>query len=541
MSLLSNLLYKFFYENKMIIITIILLSFIINIIQITVLSYISASIIKSIEQNNRNTVFNNYKYFVGISLLYIIIYNTYEYLENSIMIKFKGWFKSMIIKEIFLINDNNYTDINFTNLNSSIHRCTYIFYNVFKNFISFLLPNITFLIIIFLYFFIVNYNFGIIFLIGNLVIIFYLYFNWNRMAKLHKNYEKSQIASDNILLDFLNNFEKIIYRNESENEINNFNKNIDENINTGQQFFNSIVKNIFIINCIIFVLILTLLYYLINIFYLKKIDITIFITFLTILLLYRDRILINLHQISDYIEYLGRENIIFKYFQDNEFKKIYNDKVFNLEFNNIKFKNIYFSNNNTEVFNNLNIELDINDTIIGITGLSGNGKTTFVKLLIKMYKYKGDILIDNININNIDNKYIRKNIIYISQNSKLFDKTIYDNIFYGCKDEVSNHYISEIFKFKKIKELFENINLNKVVGLNGEKLSGGQRQIINLINGLIIPSKIVIIDEPTNALDIELKKDVIKMLKYFKKYKKCIIIISHDSDVSPIYNHIIKL
>ena len=108
MSLLSNLLYKFFYENKMIIITIILLSFIINIIQITVLSYISASIIKSIEQNNRNTVFNNYKYFVGISLLYIIIYNTYEYLENSIMIKFKGWFKSMIIKEIFLILSSKY-------------------------------------------------------------------------------------------------------------------------------------------------------------------------------------------------------------------------------------------------------------------------------------------------------------------------------------------------------------------------------------------------------------------------------------------------
>ena len=91
------------------------------------------------------------------------------------------------------------------------------------------------------------------------------------------------------------------------------------------------------------------------------------------------------------------------------------------------------------------------------------------------------------------------------------------------------------------KELLNNIKLNETVGLGGEKLSGGQRQIINIINGLIMPSKITILDEPTNALDIELKRDVIGLIKYFKKYKKCIIIITHDKDLYEIFDEEIKI
>ena len=91
-------------------------------------------------------------------------------------------------------------------------------------------------------------------------------------------------------------------------------------------------------------------------------------------------------------------------------------------------------------------------------------------------------------------------------------------------------------KYSNIKKLFSKLNFNNKVGLSGDNLSGGERQIINIINGLISPSKIIILDEPTNALDIELKKDIIEVIKHFKKYKKCIIIISHDSDIFQIFD-----
>ncbi len=153
-----------------------------------------------------------------------------------------------------------------------------------------------------------------------------------------------------------------------------------------------------------------------------------------------------------------------------------------------------------------------------------------------MYKYNGNIYIDNINLQNIDTDYLRSNIIYVNQNSKLFDKNINENLFYGCNDKSSIDKLDIIMKYQNIRKLFSKLNFNKKVGLAGGNLSGGERQIINIINGLITPSKILILDEPTNALDIELKKDLIEVIKYFTKYKKCIIIISHDQDIFHIFD-----
>ena len=75
----------------------------------------------------------------------------------------------------------------------------------------------------------------------------------------------------------------------------------------------------------------------------------------------------------------------------------------------------------------------------------------------------------------------------------------------------------------------------------GENLSGGQRQIANLIGGLINPSEILILDEPTNALDPALKKEVLVMIRDFGKFKKCIFIITHDKDVMNIFDDQIKM
>ena len=153
------------------------------------------------------------------------------------------------------------------------------------------------------------------------------------------------------------------------------------------------------------------------------------------------------------------------------------------------------------------------------------------------------VFIDDVDINTLNTYYIRKNIVYVNQNTKLFDKKIIENIFYGCNDyEQCDIYLSEIMKLEKIGELYKNVDLyKKNAGFGGENLSGGQRQVINIINGLISPAKILILDEPTNALDPELKKEIIQLIKIFKKYKQCIIIISHDKDIFPIFDETIDI
>jgi ABC-type lipoprotein export system ATPase subunit len=75
----------------------------------------------------------------------------------------------------------------------------------------------------------------------------------------------------------------------------------------------------------------------------------------------------------------------------------------------------------------------------------------------------------------------------------------------------------------------------------GENLSGGQRQVVNIIGGLINPSKILVLDEPTNALDPSLKWEVIRLIQDYSAKKNAIIIITHDKELVPICNSTVKI
>jgi ABC-type multidrug transport system ATPase subunit len=82
---------------------------------------------------------------------------------------------------------------------------------------------------------------------------------------------------------------------------------------------------------------------------------------------------------------------------------------------------------------------------------------------------------------------------------------------------------------------------NSDSGPSGEKLSGGQRQMVNLISGLINPCRILILDEPTNGLDKTLKLELLEIIQKFKDDKQSIIIITHDKDVYPIFDQHIEI
>lgn len=545
MNIIYFLLKKFFNEQKYKTILILIISFIINIFQINIISYITANIINSIQKNNLNLVYQYYKYFIVISLIYIFLYNFYKLLQNSLLTKLRQWIRSELIKIVLVINNENFSNINFTKLISPINRISGNCFLVFNNIFTYLIPNISLLFIISGYFLIKNKLFGFLFLLANIIIGLYIYYTWNDMMYHNNIYEKHSHENESYLVEILNNIDKIISRGQSINEVNNFSEKSNNCINYAYKFYSNSNYYGIIINILILLITCLSIGYLIYLYKFKNINITIFITFFTILLLYRDRIIVSIQQIPDFIEFIGRSINVLDMFKNmnEDYVKIINKKYNNtlLKFNKIKFENVSFSysRNDKKIFNNFNIELNLNsEKVIGIFGSSGNGKSTFVKLIIKMLKYDGNIYIDDININNIDGNYIRKNITYVNQNSSLFDKNIIDNILYGCTN--INHcskYLDKIMSYKKVKELFKNLDFqNKNAGLRGENLSGGQRQVINIISGLILESKIIILDEPTNALDIELKKEIIEIIKYFRNYKKCIIIISHDKDIFNIFD-----
>jgi ABC-type multidrug transport system fused ATPase/permease subunit len=224
------------------------------------------------------------------------------------------------------------------------------------------------------------------------------------------------------------------------------------------------------------------------------------------------------------------------YILDNEY---YNKGSFIPLSNNIRgniiFKDIYFHYNKSPeklILNNFYFEIK-EGSKIGIIGSSGCGKSTIAKLLMNIIKQqKGVIYIDNININFYDNKWIKNQIGYVSQDNILFSDTILNNITYG----LDNYNMDDVINICKIANAHEFISdlpngYNTIFDATElSSLSGGQKQRIAIARALMRRPKILIFDEATSALDPNCEEVVQNTINNsFSKINKksTIIIIAH--------------
>ena len=577
MNIIYDLICDFFYEEKWGTMIMILISFIINILQTNVISFITANIISHLQENNKEATYLYFKYFIYCSVLSIILYTYFKHLQNVVLTQMRQWIKSELVKIILLSNNENLSNMNFNNLSAPINRIASLCFMVFSDLISFVLPNITFIFIIALYFLYSDSYLATIFISGNILILLYSYFCLDNIVEHNEKYEHYTNECEHYLLELLNNIDKIIYRGQTDKEIEEFKKKSDDAIHHSVSFYSNLNFHTFIMNIILYITLIACIMYAIMLRFDNKMTITIFITFFTILLLYREKMSIIIQQYPEFVEFYGRTETVLKKFKDlqkpipsspptdnikdssstSTTEKTRDDATSaaetsatttttNLEFNKIVFKNVDFkySSTNKMVLQDFNMSINTNNKVIGIMGLSGNGKSTISKLILKLYTpVSGDIFIDDKNLKDIDTTYLREQITYVNQNTKLFDRYVVDNMFYGCNDkEYCNKRLDEIMKYPKIAELFHNIDIhNKKAGSQGSNLSGGQSMIVNIIGGLINNSKMLILDEPTNALDGELKQELLGVIRDFKKYKKSIIIITHDKECFKLFDQLVEI
>jgi len=376
--------------------------------------------------------------------------------------------------------------------------------------------------------------------------------NWNYAVDCKLVHEKYSNVVELQIVDLFNNFDKIIYRGETENEIHRYEDWVANCITHALQLYSNTASKQIVMISFVYITIFASTAYLLYSKQQSMIDTKTFITFITILLLYRDKLIGVISTIPTFIEIYGRVA-----FTSSKFKemKVTDDtsalgirqyKDPKLIFDEIRFEKVSYKykSNNEYLFKNMDFTINTNKQVVGITGKSGKGKSTIMKLLLRLYnQYEGNIYIDGVNIRDIDPTYIRKNITYVNQNSKLFDKTVIENMMYGCSNkEDCSKSLEIIMKHPFVTELYKNVDIqSKEAGLLGENLSGGQRQIANILSGLINPSPILILDEPTNALDLTLKKELLEIIDTFRQYKKCIIIITHDRDVYPLFDRHIRI
>jgi len=263
----------------------------------------------------------------------------------------------------------------------------------------------------------------------------------------------------------------------------------------------------------------------------KKIDaetlISTFIVTFSIIRLYEKAVL-NADRYSDiYGKVLDTENFF------NEISR-YNMNANKKNINRFKngdivFKGVYHKYKDQLVLENIDIHIEKGEKV-AFVGQIGSGKTTLIKLLLGFQILNmGKITIGDMDVNHISNTQLRENIFYIPQKPKLFNRTLYENITYGIEKKPSKESILRLLddlKLQDIRTVFED-KMDRSVGVEGNELSGGQRQIVWLLRAFYRQAPVLVLDEPTAALDPATKILVMDIIKRIN-IGKTVIIVSHD-------------
>lgn len=179
---------------------------------------------------------------------------------------------------------------------------------------------------------------------------------------------------------------------------------------------------------------------------------------------------------------------------------------------------------------------------VAILGRVGSGKSTLEKLILGLYQpTAGSLFIDGVNINQLDPAELRRSIGYLPQDVQLLSGTIYDNITLG-QYHPSNERLLEAINISGLTGLVgEHADgLSMQVGEGGSRLSGGQRQTIAVARAVMADSSILLLDEPTSAMDSMLENHVSKGLEQFSQ-DKTLLLITHRNSLLDLVDRLIVM
>ena len=220
--------------------------------------------------------------------------------------------------------------------------------------------------------------------------------------------------------------------------------------------------------------------------------------------------------------------------QKNNIIDLNNAETLNIKNSDIKFKNLKFSYEVDEktTLNSINLEF-IGGKMTSLVGHSGSGKSTILNLIPRFYDAQsGDITIDNQSIYRIKIESLRKEISMVSQETTLFDDTIKNNIKYA-NEHATDEEVHKVAKLSFCEEFINKLpnKYETLIGENGVRLSGGEKQRLSIARAMLKKSSIILLDEATSSLDSETENKIQEALKILTRNKTTIVIAHRLSTI----------
>jgi len=532
---LFNLYMNNYYEkNKVSIIIFTIVSTLFIIFESVIIPYLFGNLIVNIKEP-----YFFIKIIIALYLLLFVLFYIKKKYERDFMPDLLTYSRNNLFSAIIDKYSENYKTLKMGSTISKINLITGYFKNYIINSISSIIPNILIASFLCIFILCINFNFGLILLIANITIfIFILYYTKSIIVTKNKT-ESYYYNIDDTLID--------IYSSLMNTYLNNNEVKEKERIKNQQEVYNIYLKDVIDLESglsvsLYFITLITSITSILYILYYepdnkKKV-------LLIILLIYflNSVILLSKHiplWIQDYALVHSSKNYLknlLNIHSNNLSTEVYNG--------DIEFKNVNFSyKKNKYVLKNLNMYIKDKEKV-AIIGRSGSGKSTLSKVLLKFFKYEGNIKLNNIDIKKINTKYLRKKVLYANQRTILYDMSVIDNIKYG--NNADSEYILKILNEYDLLEVFSGLKngIYSDAGVQGGELSGGMQKLVIILRTILkaeeSKSLVIIFDEPLSGLDAKTREKVIKLINY-KSSDKTLIIITHDKEILPHMNRIIDL